>query len=391
MRQIVFEKENEILKLLHSAKHVNGFTHNFYRYPACMSPELVREIINQFSESGDIVFDPFMGGGTTIVEALASGRRAIGIDINSLAVFITEVKTTPLSPRDENLIYKWAQTIDFSDIIVEGNTKNIYTEIKNLPELAQNSFNNLLNQVDFLPNIREQKFVRCCLLRLGQWAIDGKNGFPNPKMLQEKFFHYLQNMIDGLSELVKIARDNGTAKNKFVSQRLLLNRSAVDAHKDEKLRTELGKPKLVITSPPYPNVHVLYHRWQVAGRRETPAPYWFIGENNGHGASYFTCGSRSELGLTNYFQTIKKTFQSLKYILHPDALIVQLVSFNDTQTQLPEYLRIMELAGFQELLPDNSCQSHFWRNIPNRKWYNNISPDHSTGKELLLFHKPNIN
>jgi hypothetical protein len=44
--------------------------------------------------------DPFMGGETVIVEALASGRSTVGIDINSLAHFITTVKTTPLSQED---------------------------------------------------------------------------------------------------------------------------------------------------------------------------------------------------------------------------------------------------------------------------------------------------
>src|SRR5258708_36254739 len=79
---------------------VDGSTHNFYRYPARFSPLFVREVIFQCSSSGDTVLDPFMGGGTTVVEALSMGRRAIGVDINSLAHFVASVKTTPLSERD---------------------------------------------------------------------------------------------------------------------------------------------------------------------------------------------------------------------------------------------------------------------------------------------------
>jgi hypothetical protein len=41
-----------------------------------------------------------MGGGTTIVEALSLGRKAIGLDINALSHFVTTVKTTPLSEND---------------------------------------------------------------------------------------------------------------------------------------------------------------------------------------------------------------------------------------------------------------------------------------------------
>ena len=50
------------------------------------------------------MYDPFMGGGTTIVEASALGRRAVGTDINSLAVFLTEVKTTVYTPADRAII-----------------------------------------------------------------------------------------------------------------------------------------------------------------------------------------------------------------------------------------------------------------------------------------------
>ena len=72
-----------------------GKTHNFYHYPARFSPEFARAVIARFSRPGDIVLDPFMGGGTAIVEGLALGRRMIGVDINTLARFLAEVRTAP--------------------------------------------------------------------------------------------------------------------------------------------------------------------------------------------------------------------------------------------------------------------------------------------------------
>ena len=84
-----------------SQEPVEGLTHNFYRYPARFSPVFASTAIRIFSKPGDLVLDPFMGGGTTLVEAMASGRSVIGADINSLAAFITRVKTTPLTgPRN---------------------------------------------------------------------------------------------------------------------------------------------------------------------------------------------------------------------------------------------------------------------------------------------------
>ncbi|MCI0660765.1 MAG: site-specific DNA-methyltransferase, partial [Acidobacteria bacterium] len=73
-----------IIDAVHSSAKVRGLTHNFYRYPARFSPQFAHELIQQFSQPGDTVLDPFMGGGTAIIEALSLGRRAIGVDLNSL-------------------------------------------------------------------------------------------------------------------------------------------------------------------------------------------------------------------------------------------------------------------------------------------------------------------
>lgn len=60
-----------------------------------------------------------MGGGTTIVEALARNREAIGCDLNSLSIFVTKVKTTTLSSRDTFELAAWASyvvpTLNFHD------------------------------------------------------------------------------------------------------------------------------------------------------------------------------------------------------------------------------------------------------------------------------------
>ena len=71
----------------------SGLTHSFYKYPARFSPAFVRAAIETFTESGDLCLDPHVGGGTTLVEALAAGRDAIGVDISALAEFVARVKT----------------------------------------------------------------------------------------------------------------------------------------------------------------------------------------------------------------------------------------------------------------------------------------------------------
>src|SRR5674476_612684 len=101
--EIVQGRPEDLTKLVEAAcdaSPIAGLTHNFYRYPARFSPKLVRAAIDAFTEPGDLVLDPFVGGGTTLVEAMASGRHAVGTDISSLATFVSEVKTTLYSDAE---------------------------------------------------------------------------------------------------------------------------------------------------------------------------------------------------------------------------------------------------------------------------------------------------
>src|SRR6202035_3571706 len=72
---------------------VRGLTHGFYKYPARFSPSFARAVIKTFTRPGDLVLDNHVGGGKTVVEALALGRHAIGVDISSLAEFVATVKS----------------------------------------------------------------------------------------------------------------------------------------------------------------------------------------------------------------------------------------------------------------------------------------------------------
>lgn len=58
-------------------------------YRACFKPQLPRFFITNLSKPGDIVLDPFMGRGTTPIEAHLLGRRAFGNDINPLSLLLT--------------------------------------------------------------------------------------------------------------------------------------------------------------------------------------------------------------------------------------------------------------------------------------------------------------
>lgn len=71
-------------------------THSLHPYVAAINPPLAQSLINHYVPKGEVVLDPFCGGGGVLVESVLHGRRAVGCDINPLAVLISKTKTTHL-------------------------------------------------------------------------------------------------------------------------------------------------------------------------------------------------------------------------------------------------------------------------------------------------------
>lgn len=59
--------------------YATDHTHALYKYPARMSPPLARSLILGLTNPGDLVLDPFIGGGTTAIEALSTGRGSCAL------------------------------------------------------------------------------------------------------------------------------------------------------------------------------------------------------------------------------------------------------------------------------------------------------------------------
>lgn len=80
-------------------------THPFHSYPARLHPATARglaEFLAGRVPRDSLMVDPFCGSGTTLVEARAAGLRAVGTDLNPLAVLVARAKTWTVPPKRRN-------------------------------------------------------------------------------------------------------------------------------------------------------------------------------------------------------------------------------------------------------------------------------------------------
>jgi hypothetical protein len=365
---------------------VSGSTHNFYRYPARFSPHFARAAIREFSRPGELVGDPYMGGGTAVVEGIAAGRHVIGNDLNSLATFITKVKTTSLGPDEQRAIRLWAtkdvprlsyrQPLDALLPFIEQQ------KIKNLTltraRFIKKAIAGALATISELPSEPSRDFARCALLRVSQWALDGRERHTPLSEFRAKLALTTNEMLESLSAFSAVVQQSGGRATLVNGDAALLDQAPV--FREDDLRVAL-----IITSPPYPGVHVLYHRWQVDGRRETPAPYWIAGCSDGKGASYYNFADRRPYALDTYFENSLRTLKTTRRIMRDGGYMVQMVAFNRPEEQLHRYLQNMQAAGFTEA--SLSSDGRIWRQVPNRKWHARQRGATHSANEVVLVHR----
>ncbi len=391
---------NDAIRLLvdavESREKVGSLTHKFYLYPARLSPELAGAAIRLFTAPGDLVFDPFVGGGTTLVEAAACGRRSIGSDINELAVFVSQAKTAFYSSSDLRNVRDWSSNLpratNLQQALPGGETCKTDDPFRNANSRETWRVRKFLQlAVNAMPrswSLRSELLARCILLRAGRWALDGRKSVPTTEALRVIATGFADEMCQQASHYRTVVAEQVRSMSNLAPISVL--GSAIGIDKNTKVCKHCV-PKLVLCSPPYPGTHVLYHRWQVRSRRETPTPYWIASCSDTKGASYYTMGGRSTTGLNNYFRQIEEAFASIAKLLDNDSAVVQIVSFSKHGNHLERYLDAMSAAGFSEVVfPSKLADSNdgrLWRTIPSRRWYTHRSGIEQLKREVVLVHK----
>lgn len=382
-------------KAISTGSRMAASVHEFYRYPGRLPPTLARAIIQAFTGTGDLVVDPFSGGGTCVVEAQRLGRPSIAADINPLATFVTTAKTRLYSEQSIRAARHFARAIPAMRVSPadpnDGWARDGYW--RNISSRDTWRIRNLLlaglRRINELENPEAQLLVRCALLRTGQWALDMRQTIPSVSEFRSR----LAEAIDSMATAASSHRSHVMSVCDQPNEPSIVNFGLPDSV--DGIRGAAGRqPALIVTSPPYPGVYVNYHRWKVRGRKETPAPYWLANQIDGYGISRYTMSARNGDSSRTYFQKLRDAYGGLVKLMTDETWLVQIVGFHDVKSQLNQYLSIMSDLGLYELNAAElatASDGRLWRNIPGRRWWavagSRAATADSTAREVVLFHR----
>lgn len=270
------------------------YTHGLHTYPATMICPISRNILQLMKKVMpiNVALDPFSGSGTVLVESMLAGVETIhGNDINPLALFMSEVKTTPIECNklkeiiksfkkrlnnefNSKLKYvqeiedKIAAEVDLSEMHGWGDSANDYLD-RYVPEdwgLERISFKNMgywikpkvlielliiKKEINKIEDNNVRRFALLAFSEIIRLVSNRRNGeFKMYRMEADKVRKFNPSTKD---EFYKILDRNITKMGEFTNA-LGSNKSEVFVHSDNAMELksiEDNSVDIVITSPPY--------------------------------------------------------------------------------------------------------------------------------------------
>ncbi len=247
------------------------YTHCYHSYPAMMIPQVARTLIDEFSPKGkmELLFDPYMGSGTSLVEASIKGINSVGTDINPLARLISQAKITHFNTAQIEKSLVEMQLISFK----YSPNNVINTDFSRISNYSFWYSEDVLLKLSFLSQIidnievENQLFFKIALSEVVREVSFTRNGeFKRFKMAEDKIKNFKPDVFRLFEE--KITR-NLNGLNEFNR----INTQAVA--KTFSFNTVEGIPNnilsensvdMIVTSPPYGDSHTTvaygqFSRW----------------------------------------------------------------------------------------------------------------------------------
>ena len=247
------------------------FTHCYHNYPAMIIPQVARQLFEDYAPKGklELVLDPYVGSGTTLVESSIKGIKSIGTDLNPLARFMSKVKNTHFNIDLINdgiaaiitgiIIYNPAEVIN-TDFTRISNYLFWYKE----QDLYKLSY---LNQLISELNPLIQDFFLLCLSETVREVSFTRNGeFKRYKMSEKQLEKFNPDVFNIFERKVQRNIKGLEAFNTTGTENLA---SVYDFNTSNGIPSEViekDSVDMVITSPPYGDSHTTvaygqFSRW----------------------------------------------------------------------------------------------------------------------------------
>lgn len=243
----------------------NTTTNTIHPYPAKFIPQIPHHFIKQLSQEGDTIYEPFLGSGTTAVEANILGRNAIGNDVNELAVLISKVKTTPISNKKllslDNLLN---QILNRIFLFIAGKENGIRKpDIVNLDMWFENFvINELIIIKEEIEKLPDKDLIDFCLVALSGIIINVSRQDSDTRYVRvPKEIKPYDTYNRFAKQLMKLK------KTMIESSDLIKNGKSIFKVADTRIGGIFpeNSADLAVTSPPYPNAYDyhLYHKYRL--------------------------------------------------------------------------------------------------------------------------------
>ncbi|MEM2934335.1 MAG: DNA methyltransferase [Methanocellales archaeon] len=235
--------------------NTHEYTHGLHPYPARMCPQIARKLIKLYSKPKDIIFDPFCGSGTVLVEAKLAGRNGIGVDLNPFGILLSEVKTMQIDP----IILK-KNINNFLDNVrplqIESKRKNVSFEVPRFfniefwfKEYVIRDLVVVKKCIDEITDPNVKKFLLVCFSLLVRKTSNTRNG-------EFKLYRYSKEKLnnhnpDVLQTLIQILKEAYRSMNQFyikADKTVFTSLLCCDARKVPIASETMD---LLVTSPPY--------------------------------------------------------------------------------------------------------------------------------------------
>jgi hypothetical protein len=239
-------------------KHVHGL----HPYLGKFVPQLVEVFLHRYFKPGDCIYDPFVGSGTTLVEANAFGARSLGCDISAFNCLLTRVKTGayPVGALEMALRVAYEESHRLRDEVDDASAtpwlRRWYAS-KALRELfAYRAAASLLD--DSIRGVAHVILSRSA--RSARQTTHFDLDFPRQPVTQAYYCHKHKRTCAPVDEADKFLRrytaDTSERIRTFASGRT--SSDSLVFHQDSRTARLPRRPTGIITSPPYPGL-IDYH------------------------------------------------------------------------------------------------------------------------------------